>query len=223
MKTPIVLPGRPTLLFHAVIATLALGISGCGVRDQEQCKSRAAKDAKNVLALQILIEDCIQRFPGVHLLDGTYAYFDPQTRSWVGVSGAKLSKIDIAEIGKRRRMSEENLAKEDNEKIIRRRRALAGIRISYNIECNGPTPSIGCYDKNITVNVRNMSDVDVSRLEVSYDIGRGVSCAGALGKHFSRSISIPAGGEGSFVQNVKFDDAGAQGSLVGCVKVEAAE
>lgn len=112
--------------------------------------------------------------------------------------------------------------KENNEtkEKIEKAEILDKIEVSsYDISCNMDDQYIDCYNKNITIRIKNKSDKDIGGLTISYEIGENIDCSGSLGKSFTNYMKIPAGGTGSIVHNVKFADAGPDGIMSGCVRV----
>jgi hypothetical protein len=201
-------------IFGMLIAALAL--SACGPKDQEECVAQAAKDAKTVAALQVLTSNCQREFPARRRDDGNYAYFDDELADWVSVSGPKLSSADVDKI--RRLRSEKKEAKAEADQEIQK--VLGELQVvSFSITCNVESNYIACYDKNITVNLKNNSPKTINGVKIDYEIGDNVECSGAFGKNFYNSISIGPGQVGSIVKNVKFDDAGPAGEMSGCVRV----
>lgn len=205
---------RPIRALVALAALLVL--AACGPRDQEECISQAAQDAKSNAALQVLVGNCQRQFPAIRRDDGSYAYYDSELGEWVSVSGPTLSSADVDNIRQLRIQKTNRQAESERE----RQNTLSQIEISsFHITCNVDTRYIPCYDKNITVNLFNNSDKSINGITIEYEIGNNIDCSGSLGKSFYNSISIPSGGSGSIVQNVKFADAGPDGELNGCVRV----
>jgi hypothetical protein len=193
-----------------------LMLSACGPKDQEECVAQAAKDAKTVAAMQVLANNCQREFPARRRDDGSYAYYDSELADWVPVSGPKLSSADVEKIRQLRADKQNVQAQADQD----RKRAMAQLAVaSYNISCNVDTTYIACYDKNITVNLKNNSEKTISGVSIDYEIGDSIDCSGSFGKSFSNPISIAPGGVGSIVKNVKFDEAGPAGEMKGCVRV----
>ncbi len=202
-------------------------LAACGPKDQEDCKAKAAKDAKSVAAMEVLLEDCQRRFPAVKRDDGSYAYYDDTLSEWVGVSGPVLSDADVEKLRELRAEKQAFQATQDAENAksqaklaADRQLALSQMKIiSYDISCNGDEPYMGCYNKNITIKIKNQSARTITGLTISYEIGDDIDCSGSLGKNFNNNISIPPGSVGSIVENVMFDAAGPNGVMNGCVQV----
>ena len=209
------------------LAAVLFVTTGCGPQTQESCRAAAAKEARSELALSELIRNCESEFPATKQTDGTFSFYDQTTNDWIKVSGARLSSTDRSAIQRNRELKERaNAARELSENAAKAEASadiLNNTTISYKITCNIDSRYIACYDKNMTVKVNNNSKTDITRMRFDYEIGRGVSCDGSLGKSFDKAIAIPAGGSGSFVENVAFADAGENGSLNGCIKLTAAE
>jgi hypothetical protein len=204
-------------------------LAACGPKDQEDCKAKAAKDAKSVAAMEVLLEDCQRQFPAIKRDDGSYAYYDETLSEWVGVSGPVLSDADVEKLRELRAKKQAFQAKQDTENA-KSQAKLAADRalvlsqttiISYDISCNVDTTYIECYDKNISVKIKNNSDKTVYGVKIAYEIGDDIDCSGSLGKNFDNDISIPPGSVGSIVKNVKFDAAGPAGVMNGCVQVSS--
>lgn len=87
------LPERPhrlgALVFVAVAASL---LSGCGPRDQEECRVEAAKEARNADALDVLLEACEIQFPATRTISGGYEYMGHP------VAGPVPTKAELDEI-----------------------------------------------------------------------------------------------------------------------------
>lgn len=194
----------------------ALFLSACGPKDQEECVAQVAKDAKSVAAMQVLANDCQRKFPAKLRDDGSYAYYDSELDDWVSVSGPKLSSTDVEKI--RQLRTDKQNAQAEADKL--RQEVLSKIKISsYSVTCNIDSSYISCYDKNITINLKNNSNKTIHGITLDYEIGSKINCTGSLGKSFSTPISISPGGVGSIVQNVKFEEAGPDGEMRGCVRV----
>lgn len=208
---------RNSAVSRAVVGLAAvLLLSACGPKDQEECVAQAAKDAKTVAAIQVLAINCQRKFPARRRDDGSYAYYDSELADWVSVSGPKLSNIDVEKILQLRADKQNAQAKADQD----RQKAMAQLAVaSYNISCNVDTTYTACYDKNITVNLKNNSDKTINGVAIEYEIGNNIDCSGSLGKSFYNAISIAPGRVGSIVKNVKFADAGPNGEMNGCVRV----
>lgn len=206
-----------SIMFIGALALFVLAaLSGCAPRDQEGCIAQAAKEAKSSAALNVLINSCEREFPAKRRDDGTYAYYDGKLDEWVTVSGPALSDADVEKI-QNMRSEEENVEKrEEIEKVEILEKIVVS---SYNISCNMDDEYIDCYNKNITMQIKNQSDRTISGLTISYEIGENTDCSGSLGKSFANYMRIPAGGVGSIVHNVKFADAGPDGIMSGCVRV----
>jgi hypothetical protein len=202
---------------NAVVAVAAILIlSACSPKDQEECIAQAAKDAKTVAAMQVLANNCQREFPASRRDDGSYAYYDSELADWVDVSGPKLSNADVDKIHQLRAEKKNAQAKADQD----RKNALSQLEIaSFSLTCNVDSRYIACYDKNITVNLKNNANKTINGITIDYEIGDNVDCSGALGKKFYNSISIAPGQVGSIVQNVTFDEAGPAGEMNGCVRV----
>lgn len=208
---------RISAVGKAVVGLAAvLLVPACGPKDQEECVAQAAKDAKTVAAMQVLANNCQREFPARRRDDGSYAYYDSELADWVSVSGPKLSSADVEKIRQLRAEKQNTQAKADHD----REKAMAQLEVaSYNISCNVDARYISCYDKNITVNLKNNSDKTINGVSIDYEIGDNIDCSGSLGKSFYNSISIAPGSVGSIVKNVKFADAGPDGEMNGCVRV----
>lgn len=197
-------------------AALLFILSACGPKDQETCVAKAAKDAKSVAAMQVLANNCQREFPATRRDDGSYAYYDSELGDWVSVSGPKLSSADVDKIHQLRAEHQNAQAKAEQD----RNKVLSELSISsLRITCNVDSQYIACYDKNITINLKNNSDKVINGVSIDYEIGNNIDCSGSLGKNFFSSISISPGGVGSIVKNVKFEDAGPDGEMKGCVLV----
>jgi len=191
-------------------------LSACGPKDQEECVAQAAKDAKSAAAVQVLVGNCQREFPARRRDDGSYAYYDSELADWVSVSGPKLSSADAEKIRQLHADKQNTQAKADQD----RQKALSQLAIaSFSVTCNVDTSYIACYDKNITVNLKNGSDKTINGVWIEYEIGNNIDCSGSFGKSFSNPISIAPGGVGSIVKNVTFDEAGPKGEMNGCVRV----
>jgi hypothetical protein len=202
---------------HRLIVGIGLFLLvGCSPKDQEDCKARAAKDANSAAALNVLIASCERDFPAIRRDDGTYAYYDTELSEWVGVSGPTLSDADLAVIREKRserRAATIKAAKDKDD-------TLSNLKvISYDITCNMNDNYSKCYNKNITLKIKNDSLKSVYGVSISYEIGDEIDCSGSLGKEFYNNITIPPGGIGSIVHNVMFEDAGPDGVMNGCVQV----
>jgi|GEM_PF-3134766 len=208
------------------VATVAVGLQSSwrvietafppAPSDQEECKAASSKNAKNQSMLVALFKECALKFPAVRSEDGTYVFWDPQLQDWVDVSGPTLSAADlvhIAEIRNKKKAEEAD-----------RLQAVSKLNIvKYDISCNDDSRYVSCYDKNITVKLFNGSNRTMMGLNFSYEIGKGITCSGALGKKFSQSMKIRPSEYGSFVMNFKFDDAGPAGIMTGCVKLDSVD
>lgn len=211
---------RAALISVGVILAIAIGDLSWSLlapafapppKDQEECKAAASLESDNAVAQA----DCERQFPAVWH-EGGYAIFVPEIFDWIQVSGPQPTKTDYANI---RSATAIKLAEEK-----RRMSAMSKFRVkSYTISCNIDDRYIACYDKNITVNLYNGSDMTVSGLHFSYGIGRGLDCSGSLGKSFDQTMTIPAHSAGSFVYNVKFEDAGPNGVLAGCLRLDSVD
>lgn len=198
-----------------VLAALFL-VSACGPKDQEECIAQAARDAKNATALQVLTGNCQREFPARRRDDGSYTYYDSELADWVDVSGPKLSSADVEKI-RQLRVERNNVQAQVEQE---RQKALSNMEIlSFNITCNNDERYIACYDKSITINIRNNSKMIVNGIYIDYEIGNSIQCSGALGKRFYNPISIGPGGVGSIVKKVMFEEAGPNGEMNGCVRV----
>ena len=215
---------RKLILFAALIL-----LTACGPKDQEDCKAKAAKDAKSVAAMGVLLEDCERQFPAIKRDDGSYAYYDNSLSEWIGVSGPVLSDADLEKLRGLRAEKQAFLTKQAAEDVKSQAKLVADRElvlsqttiISYDISCNGDATYIACYDKNISVKIKNNSDKTVYGVKISYEIGDDIDCSGSLGKNFDNDISIAPGSVGSIVKNVKFDAAGPEGVMNGCVQVSS--
>lgn len=164
--------------------------------------------------MQVLGDNCRSEFPASRRDDGTYAYFDSELAEAVTVSGPKLSSEDWEKIRQLRAERQNAQAQAQ----VERQNAASKLEIaSFKITCNNQY--IACYDKNITVNLRNNSEKTINGVSIDYEIGNNIDCSGSLGKSFHNSISIAPGGVGSIVENVKFDAAGPEGEMRGCVRI----
>lgn len=202
---------------HRLILGIGLFLlAGCSPKDQEDCKARAAKEANSVAALNVLTANCERDFPAIRRDDGTYAYYDTELGEWVSVSGPTLSDADLEVIQERRSERRAAAIKAANDKD----NVLSNLKIiSYDISCNMDDTYTKCYNKNITLKIKNDSLKSAYGVTISYEIGDGIDCSGSLGKEFSNNITIPPGGIGSIVHNVMFKDAGPDGVMNGCVQV----
>jgi hypothetical protein len=195
---------------------LVVALSGCAPRDQEDCIARAAKEAKTNAALEVLVRNCESEFPAKRRDDGTYAYFDAQTKEWVDVSGPKLSDEDVKTIEVLRSQKVENLSQKESRKT----KAIKGVTVErFDISCEGPL----CWEKNITVSLKNNSEFRIFGVTFGYEIGENLDCTGAFGKEFFSAIRIPSGGTASIVKKLTLDVAGPEGVTAGCIRVNAIE
>lgn len=210
-----------------ILIAVVMLLSACSPKDQEDCKAQAAKGAKNVAAMQVLLEDCQRQFPAIKRDDGSYAYYDDALSEWVEVSGPVLSDVDVEKLRGLRAEKERFQAKQDAENAKSQAKLAVDHEfvlsqttiISYDISCNSEMKYIECYDKNISLKIKNNSNKTVHGVKISYEIGDDIDCSGSLGKNFDNDISIPPGSVGSIVKNVKFDAAGPAGVMNGCVQV----
>lgn len=198
-----------------------LGVSGfllsaCGPTNQEDCISRAAKEAKTTQGLNLLTDVCRTKFPAKLSSEGKYVYTDPYSNISFEVSGPTLSPKELEWIESERKAAEINKEKNKAASILAKSKVEV---IDYDISCNINSEYIKCYDKNITVRLKNNSNAKISAVEMQYEIGRGVLCSGGLGKSFYEEIEILPQGTATVVRNVKFADAGPDGVMSGCVKV----
>lgn len=192
--------------------------SGCGPRNQESCLNKAAQEAKNEQALQIMSENCYTEFPASKDKTGKYTYYDAESETYFEVKGPKLTESEWDRIEEfRKKKIQRDL--EESEKKIENAEKLTITH--YDISCNIDDTYIKCYDKNITVRLRNDSDKTIGGITFQYEIGRGIDCSGALSKRFYSNIDIPPNGNASIVQNVKFTDAGPDGVMSGCVRLKS--
>jgi hypothetical protein len=181
-------------------------------QNQEECKEVASERG----ATDGMLANCERQFPAVRRDDGTYAYLDSETGEWTSVSGPKLSPEDKAKIeatrqGHWRELTSKHLA-------------LAKVVVEkYSITCNDPSPYILCYNKDVTVRLKNNSDRDMNGLHFTYEIGRGLDCSGALAKSFQIPMRVKAGQTGSFVHNLGIGESGPDGVMEGCLHFEGAD
>lgn len=90
------LPERPHRLGALVfVAVAALLLSGCGPRDQEECRVEAAKEAHNADALDVLLEACEIQFPATRTISGGYEYMGHPVAGPVPTK-AELDQIEEA-------------------------------------------------------------------------------------------------------------------------------
>ncbi len=203
------------MLRWALVIGIASLLVGCAPKDQEECRTSAAKSARNQASLQVLLEQCERDFPARRRDDGSYVYYDRESATWVDVSGPKLSASDIEII--------RGVREKKNQDIAEKSHAMDKLNIvKYDIKCGMNDEYTPCYDKNITVSLKNMSSRKIGGLHFEYEIGRNLDCSGSLGKSFYSSISIAPGQSGSLVQNFKFDAAGPAGIMTGCVRITSA-
>lgn len=195
-------------------------LAACGPKDQESCKVQAAKGANSVAALNVLLEDCERQYPAIRRDDGSYAYYDSVLSEWVSVSGPTLAASDMEKVQRLRRVRQEAQATLQEKTSANRKEALKNLSLrNYDISCNIDDTYIKCYDKNITLQVKNNSNFTIYGITVSYEIGKSIDCSGSLGKSFHNDITVPPQGVGSIVKNVKFEDAGPEGIISGCVRI----
>ena len=104
-----------TRIFLIGVALLATSCSEAP-QYQEECRTSAAKSAKSVAAMEVLLEACLVEFPASKQPDGTYAYFEPTYEVWIQVDGPRLSQSDWAAIGKLKEelREDQELAEERN-------------------------------------------------------------------------------------------------------------
>lgn len=74
------------------VAVAASFLSGCGPRDQEECRVEAAKEARNADALDVLLETCEIQFPATRTISGGYEYMGHP------VAGPVPTKAELDEI-----------------------------------------------------------------------------------------------------------------------------
>ena len=207
---------RSIALMGCLALFLFVALSGCAPRDQEGCVARAAKEAKTNDALKVLVRNCESEFPAKRRDDGTYAYFDAQTEEWIDVSGPKLSDADIVAIEELRSQKVENLS----QKASRNKKAIQDVSVErFDISCEGSL----CWEKNITVLLKNKSEYRISGVKFGYEIGENLDCTGSFGKEFSSDIAIPPGGTASIVKKLALNVAGPEGVTTGCLRVNAIE
>lgn len=199
-----------------ILGVSGLALSACGPTNQEDCISRAAKEAKTTQGLNLLTDVCRTKFPAKLSSEGKYVYTDPYSNMSFEVSGPTLSPKELEWIASERKAAESNKAKiEAQLETVRNNIQI----VDYKISCNNEMEFIKCYDKNITVRLRNNSNVKISSVEIQYEIGRQIDCGGGLGKSFYEEIEILPQGTATVVRNVKFTNAGPDGVMSGCVKV----
>lgn len=171
--------------------------------------------------------ECERSFPGVRLSDDTYSYYDAYLADWISVSGPTLSQSDLDRLVKLRSAKQVELSRIEsvkNTEEVSRFIAMSQISVtSYNISCNIDSRYVACYDKNITVRLINTSSRKMTGLHFSYEIGKGLNCFGSLSKRFFLPMTLNAHEPGSFVQNVTFKDAGPEGVMTGCVKLDGVD
>ncbi len=195
-------------------------LAGCGPKDQESCKAQAAKDANSVAALNVLLADCQRQYPAIRRDDGSYAYYDSVLSEWVGVSGPTLSASDMEKLQRLREQKQEAQAALQERISANRQAAFSKLSIiDYSISCNIDDTYIECYDKNISINIKNDSDYFIEGVYVGYGIGNNVDCSGGLDKEFESDVKIPPHSVGSIVKNVTFEEAGPKGVMEGCVRI----
>ncbi len=200
-----------TIAFSFACWSLLAPLFAPAPRNQEECIAAASLRRNSAEAEA----DCMLQFPAVWK-DGGYALYVPEIGDWVEVSSPQPTQEDYAKVEAAKKMAAEQDA--------RRQLAMSKFKIrSYKISCNIDDRYIECYDKNITVNIVNDSDMEISGLSFEYEIGKGIDCSGSLGKSFSKEMSIAPHSSGSFVHNVTFEDAGPNGVMNGCLKLKGVQ
>ncbi len=168
-------------------------------KDFEECKLKAAKDAKTQQALVILIQNCNSEFPARRKQGGGYQYYDFDTRSYIDVSSPKLSKTDLQKIAEARKqyknemMRANQLAAEkrqrQNEKNLELFRGLSVV--DWSIRCQS---NYACWNKIITATIKNTSAHELESIQVGWVLTSGkLNCDANLSPTKSARVSIPPG------------------------------
>jgi hypothetical protein len=80
-------------MFRVLLAgTVAVFLTSCGPKDQEECRVEAAKDAKSAAALEVLLDACLSEFPANRTIGGGYEYMGHP------VAGPVPTKAELEEI-----------------------------------------------------------------------------------------------------------------------------
>ena len=215
---------RSTKLMGCLALFLVAALSGCAPRDQEECIARAAKEAKTNATFKVLVRNCESEFPAKRRDDGTYAYYDAQSEEWIDVSGPQLSDRDVAKIEELRSQKIQNSFEDQS----RKKNAAQGIAVErFDISCEGSL----CWNKNLTVILKNNSEYTASGITLAYEIGENLDCTGTLGKNIFSDISMAPGEVASVVKKLDGQlqqaglvaEPGPEGVTTGCIKVKAVE
>jgi hypothetical protein len=221
----VVLAVTSAFIAWAIYTAWSAIISLLPPRDQEDCKLRLGEYGYNSDVRYSSATECERSFPASRLGGGKYGIYDDILGAPFVVSGPIPTERDY----ERYRDARSNIIKElsaqkraEQELLDDKIRALSDFTVEkFDISCNIDSRYIACYDKNITVRVRNNSSKTISGLNFAYEIGSGISCSGSLGKKFSRDMVVRPHETGSFVENVKFENAGPNGVMTGCVKLDS--
>jgi len=200
------------LLGTGIFWSTSWSFSLFGPSDYEECKASAAKDAKTESALKILIDKCDTDFPARKGEQGGYFYFDSDSRQWIEVSSAKMSKTDWSKVNQARsdyakaqelknhraaeaRAQQEKSA-EEQRKLQANKNAEALSKVSVQsvaISCDG---SYICINRHFTIKLKNASSFDIKR------IGLGIlvttdprpDCSGSHAEDRRENVDLRAGG-----------------------------